>query len=89
MSFHAQNVVWQANVYFEYVASKSNVADLPSRNAMKELYNILDGMGWRDITQKVKCKLPDFADWDQPAANWIDLAKLRATRRRKRMRERN
>ena len=30
-AFHSLGVVLQAEVYFEYVASEANVADLPSR----------------------------------------------------------
>ena len=36
-AFHAANLALRANVYFSYVASKANVADLPSRGALREM----------------------------------------------------
>ena len=40
-SFHIGNIIGQANVWFNYVASKANVADLPSRDALHEMADIL------------------------------------------------
>ena len=36
-AFHAANLALQANVWFNYVATKANVADLPSRGALDEM----------------------------------------------------
>ena len=36
-AFHAANLALRANVWFNYVASKANVADLPSRGALGEM----------------------------------------------------
>ena len=36
-AFHAANLALRANVWFNYVASKANVADLPSRGALDEM----------------------------------------------------
>ena len=40
-SFHIGNILGQANVWFNYVASKANVADLPPRDALHEMADIL------------------------------------------------
>ena len=36
-AFHAANLALRANVWFNYVATKANVADLPSRGALDEM----------------------------------------------------
>ena len=36
-AFHVTNLVVRANLWFKYVASKANVADLPSRGALEEM----------------------------------------------------
>ena len=36
-AFHAANLAMRANVWFSYVASKANVADLPSRGALADM----------------------------------------------------
>ena len=40
-AFHVANIALEANVWFNYVATKANVADLPSRGAMSEMAKIL------------------------------------------------
>ena len=40
-AFHVTNLVIRANLWFNYVASKANVADLPSRGALLEMANCL------------------------------------------------
>ena len=40
-AFHAFNVGVRADVFFEYVRSKANPADLPSRDAPEELGSLL------------------------------------------------
>ena len=40
-AFHVANVALGANVWFNYVATKANVADLPSRGAVSEMARIL------------------------------------------------
>ena len=36
-AFHVANLALRANVWFSYVASKANIADLPSRSALSEM----------------------------------------------------
>jgi hypothetical protein len=40
-AFHAANIALRANVWFNYVASKANVADLPSRGSLDEMASCL------------------------------------------------
>ena len=40
-AFHPTNLSLKADVWFNYVASKANVADLPSRWALSEMQRIL------------------------------------------------
>ena len=40
-AFHAANLAMQANVWFNYVASKANVADLPSRGDLDLMAEVL------------------------------------------------
>ena len=40
-AFHAANLALRANVWFNYVATKANVADLPSRGALDEMASCL------------------------------------------------
>ena len=40
-AFHMANISIGANVWFNYVATKANVADLPSRGALLDLFSIL------------------------------------------------
>ena len=37
-AFHVANLAIEANVWFNYVASKANIADLPSRGALGEMF---------------------------------------------------
>jgi len=40
-AFHVANIAIRANVWFNYVATKANVADLPSRLAIGEMADVL------------------------------------------------
>ena len=40
-AFHVANIRLRANVWFNYVATKANVADLPSRGALDLLFSCL------------------------------------------------
>ena len=43
-SFMVANMSVQADVWFSYVASKANIADLPSRGALDEMAAVLRGV---------------------------------------------
>ena len=44
-AFHAYNLGLRADVFFEYVRSAANPADMPSRDAMGELWDLLGSVG--------------------------------------------
>ena len=54
-AFHVANLAVRANVWFNYVASKANVADLPSRGALLEMI------------QCVRAFSPEFSEKDEVA----------------------
>ena len=68
-AFHAYNVGLRADVFFEYVRSAANIADLPSRGALVELLELFDEMGMHG--DEVACQLPPLAAWDAPAREWL------------------
>ena len=68
-AFHAYNVGLRADVFFEYVRSAANIADLPSRGALVELHELFDEMGMHG--DEVACQLPPLAAWDAPAREWL------------------
>lgn len=78
-AFHAFNVGMRADVFFEYVRSKANPADLPSRDAPEELGSLLVNVGAAHNVVDVKCRLPTIDSWEAPTSDVIDTA-LRATR---------
>ena len=57
-AFHALNVGLRTDVWFEYVASKANIADLPSRMD----FDLLKSLS----AQERQCVLPSTEDWLQP-----------------------
>ena len=77
-AFHAFNVGVRADVFFEYVRSKANPADLPSRDAPEELGSLLVQVGAVHVVIDVKCRLPTFDSWAAPVSDVIDTAR-RAT----------
>ena len=78
-AFHAWNAGLRADVFFEYVRSAANIADLPSRGARAELLALLRDMGMQ--ATEVACKLPQFSTWDAPAREW--MAEAAAVKRRR------
>ena len=56
--FHTLNAAVQANVWWEYVASAANIADLPSRGAL----GLLEGPEYR--AERFEVKWPPLDAWD-------------------------
>ena len=77
-AFHAFNIGVRADVFFEYVRSKANPADLPSRDAPEELGSLLVQAGAAHLVVDVKCRLPTFDSWTAPVSDIINTAR-RAT----------
>ena len=67
-AFHAANLALRANIWFNYVATKANVADLPSRGALDEMAACL---------RKV---LPSFSLLDTLLIGFAEDAAIRALR---------
>ena len=65
------------------VRSKANIADLPSRGAMKDLKAILDGAECLGQVRQITCKLPKLARWNDHAVTWLQKG-LKEYRKRKR-----
>ena len=63
-AFAAFNLGLEVSPWFEWVPSKANIADLPSRGDE----GLLRELG----SQEVPMVLPDVRAWDEPAAAWMD-----------------
>ena len=68
--FYLQSMALRASVYFDYVPSKANIADLPSRGAVEELRNELVGLrgAWRPPS---RMRVPDVSRWQEPLSAWV------------------
>ena len=69
-AFHSLNVGLESDVWFEYVASAANIADLPSRGDTKLLRRLKS-------TERAVV-LPSIDDWDLPASAWMERATANA-----------
>jgi len=69
--FHLFNASLRANVYFEYVESKANIADLPSRGD----FELLRAMA----AIRIPMILPSAEEWARPLRYWLvrSAARLR------------
>lgn len=78
--FHAWNCGARARVWFEYIPSKSNPADEPSRS---DLSQSLYAIGESIVSQPRPTKLPEPRRWSDPAG-WLeeaaDLARMLGAR---------
>ena len=82
-ALHAWNVGAGVSTWFEYVRSKANISDLPSRDEFELLHRM--GSSWVDM------RLPGCDDWFAPAAAWLESARdgrgaTRGCRKRRRAR---
>jgi hypothetical protein len=59
----AFNAGLRVNVFWEYVRSKANVADFPSRLRLDLMRDALRTAGIEIEPVMVKCVLPSFEDW--------------------------
>ena len=76
--FHMFNAGLRARIYFEYVESKANVADLPSRGDFDYLRSLR--------ALRVPMRFPLSSEWHAPLRHWISLAAPSAGRKRGRSR---
>ena len=82
-AFHLYVAGLRSNIHFEYVESKANVADLPSRSEFEFLLNTLR-------SSPVKFDIFDAATWSGPLREFLSRSsnglsdKMRLKRKRKR-----
>ena len=77
--FYLQTLSLRTSVYFEYVPSKANIADLPSRRQLTQLQIELEGLDVRChagrgaicFTDYDKLAVPNAESWDAPLASWV------------------
>ena len=68
--FYLQMIGLRASVYFDYVPSKANIADLPSRNGWTELRASLLGITLPHAMPDTLI-LPSVSSWAAPLAAWV------------------
>ena len=69
-AFFLQAAGLRTSVYFDYVPSKANIADLPSRGAIRELLSELRGMS-RARNDDHVLRVPHVGHWMAPLASWV------------------
>ena len=68
----------ESDPYWEYVRSKANVSDLPSREQMGKTIEIVMRLGWRrDQIEIVTAKFPPADAWSAPSSAWVLAIKRR------------
>ena len=82
-AFRLKQAALGMRVWFEWIPSEQNIADLPSRGKASELYRIFDAVSDYISGSEWECYewdmvIPDFSTWIAP------LAELRGGKRRKR-----
>jgi hypothetical protein len=74
-AYHAMALGLECETYFEYVRSEANVADMPSRQAMRELERVLKKAGFQEKEiSRLVYRLPSIEEWQQPADKWVQRA---------------
>ena len=68
--FYLQMIALRARVFFEYVPSKANIADLPSREAFTELRSKLRGIKVRGSALDLLV-VPSVGSWNSPLETWL------------------
>ena len=67
--FYLQAVALRTAVYFDYVPSKANIADLPSRRMFEQLASELVGLR-RTSPPHRKLQVPSIAEWNADLGSW-------------------
>ena len=75
--FYMQMIGLRASVYFDYVPSKANIADLPSRARFDLLLPELRGLAVRGLAPDTLV-VPSVASWRADLDTWADRHSLRA-----------
>ena len=87
-AFHSLNAGLRVRPWFQYVASKANVSDLPSRGDNEELMDVLGRFRDRCVIEEVTMVVPPFDKWDAPFSVWLDHVRAAAEVSAKRNRRR-
>ena len=69
-AFHLTLARLRCMVWLEWVPSKANVADYPSRDDDSALLDALDGAGLGTAFDEVDFDLPEMASWSAPLASF-------------------
>ena len=69
--FYLQTAALRASVYLDWVPSKANIADLPSRKAFGDLQRELRGLGW-DPSMVDGMRVPSVGQWHAPLESWFE-----------------
>ena len=72
-AFHLTVAGLHAKSWLEWVPSKANVADLPSRDDDLALLDVLEAAGFADGFDEVDFNLPPFESWGAPLAAFAAL----------------
>jgi len=70
-AFYLQAAGLRTSVYFDYVPSKANIADLPSRDAIDELELELAGLAFDGADTHV-LHVPGVGEWRAPLSSWLE-----------------
>ena len=76
--FYLQMVAMRSSVYFDYVPSKANIADLPSRELLVQLRAELHGLLHSKSSDPLV--VPSVASWSAPLASWASRPDTAAVR---------
>ena len=68
--FYLQMLASRASVFFEYVPSKANIADLPSRRLYAQLQHELRGLQAADAVPDTLV-VPSVGVWSLPLSRWV------------------
>ena len=79
-AFFLQMAGLRAHVYFDWVPSKANIADLPSRDAIPELLAELAGLRIAH-TESHELVVPGLAEWNADLALWATRPRRAASNR--------
>ena len=69
-AFYLQIAGLRTSVYFDYVPSKANIADLPSRGAVHELLHELRGVPLA-ARARTDLRVPHVGHWAAPLESWV------------------
>ena len=73
-AFHLMLADLRCKVWLEWVPSKANVADLPSRDEDEPILDAIEAAGFGDGFDEVDFNLPPMASWRAPLATFATIS---------------